>query len=162
VLPFHSYLIALGSNQRHGRYGAPEGVLSQALDNLDVNVVSQSPIISSAPIGPSKRRYANAVAIIETRMGPPELLNHLKAIEASFGRRPGGRRWASRVLDLDIILWSGGLWSTSDLSIPHPAFRQRGFVLGPSNRIAGNWRDPITGLRVKHLLARLDRKQTAA
>ena len=158
----HQYLIALGSNQRHGRYGPPAAILSYALAALDLHVQSVSPIINSAPVGPSKRRYANAVAIVETQMSPPELLDHLKAIEASFGRRAGGRRWTSRVLDLDIILWSGGIWGMADLAIPHPRFRDRDFVLRPATAIAANWRDPITGLRVKHCKARLDRSARLA
>ena len=156
------YLIALGSNQRHGRYGAPRAILGHVLGNWSDELLASSPIVSSAPLGPSKRTYANAAAIIKTKMEPPELLDHLKAIEAAFGRRNGGRRWQARVLDLDIILWSGGFWSTADLAIPHPAFRDRTFVLRPANTIAADWRDPLTGLSVKHLKARLDRKRRAA
>ena len=110
-------------------------------------------------MGPSNRRYANAAIIIETAITPPELLDHLKSMEASFGRRLGtGTRWGARVLDLDIILWSGGLWVSPGLAIPHPAFRERGFVLTPAADIAPDWRDPVTGLRLRHLKARLDRK----
>jgi 2-amino-4-hydroxy-6-hydroxymethyldihydropteridine diphosphokinase len=154
----HHYLIALGSNRRHTRYGSPMSILRHIMAVLDVKVVAQSPIVSSAPIGPSSRTYANAVAMVTTKMDPPDLLDHLQAIEVNLGRRPGGRRWRARVLDLDIILWSGGVWSTPHLSIPHPCFRERSFVLGPAHLIAGDWRDPITGLRVRHLKARLDRK----
>jgi 2-amino-4-hydroxy-6-hydroxymethyldihydropteridine diphosphokinase len=158
----HRYLIALGSNQRHGRYGAPKAILSHVMDALDVKLLARSAIVASAPLGPSKRNYANAAAIIKTKMEPPELLEHLKAIEAAFGRRSGGRKWQARVLDLDIILWSGGFWSTADLAIPHPAFRTRDFVLRPAAAIAADWRDPLTGLRVKHLKARLDRRPSLA
>ncbi len=161
-MPQYQYLIAIGSNQRHGRYGAPRAVLGHVMDVLGVNLLARSPIVSSAPLGPSRRTYANATAIIKTKMEPPELLTHLKAIEAAFGRRSGGRRWQARVLDLDIILWSGGFWSTAELSIPHPAFRARDFVLRPANMIAANWRDPLTGLSVKHLKARLDRNASLA
>ena len=158
----YRYLIALGSNQRHGRYGPPAAVLRQAMGTLDMALLSKSLILSSAPLGPSLRVYANAVAVIKTKMIPEELLDHLKAIEAHFGRCTRGRRWGSRVLDLDIILWSGGIWSTPTLSIPHPAFRDRDFVLRPAMAIAADWRDPLTGLKVKHLKARLDRKRFAA
>jgi 2-amino-4-hydroxy-6-hydroxymethyldihydropteridine diphosphokinase len=158
----HRYLIALGSNQRHGRYGPPKTILSHVMDALDVKLLARSSIVASAPLGPSKRIYANAAAVIKTKMEPPELLEHLKAIEAAFGRRSGGQRWQARVLDLDIILWSGGFWSTADLAIPHPAFRARDFVLGPAAAIAADWRDPLTGLRVKHLKARLDRRPSLA
>jgi len=89
------------------------------------------------------------------------MLARLKAIERAFGRRPG-RRWGDRVLDLDIIGWSGGIWASRGLSIPHAAFRERGFVLGPLVEIAPTWRDPVTWLTVRQLLARLDRKDRRA
>jgi 2-amino-4-hydroxy-6-hydroxymethyldihydropteridine diphosphokinase len=158
----HRYLIALGSNQRHGRYGPPAAIVRHVMGVLDVKLLQRSPIVSSAPVGPSKRTYANAATIIKTKMDPLDLLHHLKAIEAAFGRRVGGRRWQARVLDLDIILWSGGFWSSDELAIPHPAFRNRDFVLTPASAIASDWRDPLTGLRVKHLKARLDRKRPLA
>ena len=63
----------------------------------------------------------------------------------------------ARVLDLDIILWSGGCHASPGLVIPHISFRGRRFVLHPARSIAGDWRDPVTGLRVRHLCARLTR-----
>jgi 2-amino-4-hydroxy-6-hydroxymethyldihydropteridine diphosphokinase len=152
------YLIALGSNKRHHCLGVPAGVLRAALSELDKHcctVKAVSPMITSAPLGPSMRRYANAAAVVKTKLGPDELLAHLKAIEAKFGRRSGGQRWAARVLDLDIVLWNGGCWSGPGLTIPHPGFRERSFVLGPAMAIAAQWRDPVTGLSMQHLSARL-------
>ena len=152
------YLIALGSNRRHSRWGAPEKVLRAALDELGVAVAS--PVISSAPMGPSRRRYANAVARLRTDELPPELLARLKAMERHFGRRRGGQRWGSRVLDLDIVLWSGGAWASSGLVVPHVAFRERDFVLGPALAVAPRWRDPLTGLTLRQLHARRNRRLT--
>jgi 2-amino-4-hydroxy-6-hydroxymethyldihydropteridine diphosphokinase len=48
------------------------------------------------------------------------------------------------------------------LCIPHREMRIRPFVLGPLASIAPDWRDPVTGLSVRHLKARLDRKAPAA
>ncbi|MEN9926593.1 MAG: 2-amino-4-hydroxy-6-hydroxymethyldihydropteridine diphosphokinase [Pseudomonadota bacterium] len=152
------YLIALGSNKRHHRHGAPAGVLAAALDALaaqGITVLAVAPVLQSAPLGPSRRRYANGAALIESDLGPEELLALLKSTERQFGRRSGGQRWASRVLDLDIVLWSGGAWSSPDLTVPHKSFRQRDFVLRPARALAPLWRDPITGLSLNHLHARL-------
>jgi 2-amino-4-hydroxy-6-hydroxymethyldihydropteridine diphosphokinase len=128
-----------------------------ALDRKGLKLKAASPVIASAPLGPSLRRYANAAALVKTRLDPAELLDRLKSIERHFGRRPGGRRWGSRVLDLDLVLWSGGVWSSPSLIVPHAAFRQRRFVLAPAAAIAPLWRDPSTGLTLRHLLARLTR-----
>ena len=153
-----SYVIALGSNQRHHRYGSPARVVEAAIAQL--TPITRSRIISSTAIGPSQRRYANAVIMIESNLYPPVLLIHLKATERAFGRRAGGRRWAARVLDLDIILWSGGIWADKVLTIPHPAYRLRGFVLGPLCEVAAWWRDPLTHFLPSQQKARLDRKRT--
>jgi 2-amino-4-hydroxy-6-hydroxymethyldihydropteridine diphosphokinase len=130
----------------------------EALDHEGVTVGEVAPLVRTEPIGPSLRRYANSAAIVETALEPPALLALLKRIERGFGRRKGGQRWTSRVLDLDVILWSGGCFAAPDLVVPHRLFRQRDFVLAPAVAIAGAWRDPVTGLTVRQLRARLTRK----
>ncbi len=120
--------------------------------------MAHSRIYATHPVGPGTRRYANAVALIESKHGPEKLLRKLKKIEGKAGRR-AGRRWGDRPLDLDIIGWSGGIWSSPGLSIPHPALRTRRFVLAPLCEIAPDWRDPVTQLAARQLLARLDRKR---
>lgn len=151
------YLIALGSNVRHHRHGLPPLVLRAALAELadqDIAVEQASHVVSTAPLGPSPRRYANAAALVATELGPNALLRRLKAIERRFGRR-GGRRWSSRVLDLDVVLWSGGAWCGPGLTVPHVAFRERRFVLDPAASIAPAWRDPVSGLTLRQLASRL-------
>ncbi len=157
------YLIALGSNQRHHRHGKPDRVLGAALVALGaagITVERAAPILASAPLGPSLRRYANGAAVVTTTLEPEPLLNVLKQIEAAFGRRSGGQRWTSRVLDLDIVLWSGGAWGSTTLIVPHPAFRTRDFVLRPARAIAPDWRDPISHLSVRQLHAKLTKRLT--
>jgi 2-amino-4-hydroxy-6-hydroxymethyldihydropteridine diphosphokinase len=155
-----TYLIALGSNQPHPQFGRPSHIIEAALDQLDVPVLARSTLMASRPVGPSQRAYANAAALIKTEMSPPELLDHLKALEIHFGRSCRGQRWRSRVLDLDIILWSGGMWEDPSLQIPHPQFRERDFVLKPLRQIAPWWRDPVTGYSIAHIWARLKRNET--
>jgi 2-amino-4-hydroxy-6-hydroxymethyldihydropteridine diphosphokinase len=156
------YLLALGSNRRHHRHGLPAGVLVAAMIALadTMTVIAVSPTISSAPLGPSHRRYANGAALVRSSDLPPALLDRVKAIERKFGRRPGGRRWGTRVLDLDIVLWEGGAWHSPWLTIPHRALALRDFVLRPASALAADWRDPRTGLTLRQLRARLTRAGT--
>ena len=126
-------------------------ILDETLGTVEV----RSSIMASAPVGPSQRRYANAAILLKSKLGPEGLLHCLQEAEAAFGRTRRGQRWRSRVLDLDIVLWSGGIFASSELIIPHPMFRQREFVLGPAAAIAPGWRDPLTGLTLKQLHARL-------
>ena len=125
----------------------------------DMDVFAHSPIIYSAAIGPSQRTYANAAAVIASPLEPPALLDRLHEIEAHFGRERRGQKWRARVLDLDIVLWSRGIWAGDDpvLHIPHPAMRTRDFVMNPAAMIAPKWRDPVTGLTLRQLQSRLVR-----
>lgn len=151
-MPRSTYIVAIGSN-RPGRWGDPRATVAAALDRLGGLA---SPIVSSAPLGPSLRTYANAVTLLASEEAPAALLARLKAMERAAGRRPG-RRWGARVLDLDIVLWSGGGWRSRTLTVPHRAFRVRDFVLAPLVAVAPRWRDPDTGLTVAQLHARLTR-----
>ncbi len=159
------YVVALGSNMRHHRHGLPPRVLGAALARLgEVGLVVErvSAILASAPLGPSRRRYANGAAVLRAALSPPEMLARLKAVEREFGRKVsgyrGGQRWGARVLDLDIVLWQGGCWRSGPgadgLTVPHRQFRGRGFVLGPGAMVAPGWRDPVTGLSLRQLAGR--------
>jgi 2-amino-4-hydroxy-6-hydroxymethyldihydropteridine diphosphokinase len=128
-----------------------------ALEREGIEVIATAPVLLTDPIGPSIRRYVNGAAVVETTREPPDLLLTLKHIERQFGRRARGQRWSARVLDLDVILWSGGPFAAPGLVIPHRLFRARDFVLAPAAAIAGDWRDPITHLTVHQLHARLTR-----
>ena len=132
-------------------------MLAAALGRLEgegVRILAAAPVLLTDPVGPSLRRYANSAAVVETSLEPPEMLGLLKRIEREFGRRAGGQRWTSRVLDLDLVLWSGGCFAAPDLVIPHPLFRERAFVLVPAAAIAPRWRDPVSRLTLRQLRAR--------
>lgn len=133
---------------------------TEALAEIGV-VRGRAAVIRTAAIGLAGRSFANTAVLLESKLNPPALLAALKSLERRFGRR-AGRRWGPRVLDLDIILWSGGAWSAAGLTIPHPEFRKRGFVLRPLATIAPSWRDPLTGRTVRQLRHLVDRRAPRA
>ena len=154
----HLYAIAIGSNRRHGRHGRPAGVVEAAIARLDAQfgLFDASPIVLNPADGGAGRDFANAVALVESDLAPPAMLARLKSIEREFGRR-SGKHWAARVLDLDIVLWSGGRFRSRRLNIPHYGLEARPFVLDPLAAIAPGWR--IRGaLNARHLAARLARR----
>ncbi|MES2902577.1 MAG: 2-amino-4-hydroxy-6-hydroxymethyldihydropteridine diphosphokinase [Pseudomonadota bacterium] len=155
----HLYAIALGSNRPHGRHGRPAQVIAAAIARLDqqFGLFDASPILINPAQGGAGRDFANAVVLIEARLHPHELLSALKTIERDYGRRPG-RRWGARVLDLDILAWSGGNVRSTRLTIPHPRLAIRAFAIGPLASIAPDW--PIIGaLTARHLASRLARRR---
>lgn len=160
AVPAARYVLALGSNRRHQRHGDPAAVLRAALTALEaagVRVIAGSRIIRTPALGPAGRDFANAAALVSTALDPPALLALVKGIERAFGRRRG-RRWGARVLDIDLILWSGGAYRSRHLTIPHAALAERRFVLDPLVEVAGGWRLPGTALTPRHLHARLVRE----
>ena len=153
----HLYAIAIGSNRPHGRFGRPAGVVEAAIARLDeeFGLFDASPIVLNAAHGGAGRDFANAVAMVESRLAPPAMLERLKSVEREFGRRRG-RRWGPRVLDLDLVLWSGGKFRSRRLTIPHAGLARRSFVLQPLAAIAPGWR--IGAVTVRHLAHRLARR----
>lgn len=155
-------LVAIGGNRRHGRHGSPAGVVAAAIEELAASfeVVARSRIRVTAPMGPSDRAFANAMAAIRTPLPLPAVLARLKAIEVRFGRRRG-RRWGPRVLDLDIVAgdrvvpsrlrWRG---ARAGLIVPHRGLATRGFVLDPLVDVAPRWRHPVLRMTARQLRAR--------
>ena len=153
----HLYAIAIGSNRPHQRYGRPPGVVEAAITRLDeeFGLFDASPIMLNPAQGGAGRDFANAVAIIESPLKPAVLLQRLKVLEREFGRRVG-TRWGPRVLDLDVVLWSGGRVRSRQLNVPHLGLAKRNFVLQPLEMIAPSWR--VGPLTVRHLAHRLARR----
>lgn len=162
----HFYAIAIGSNRRHGRHGAPRGVIAAAIGAMEqagLDILGISPVIRTPALGPAGRSFANAAALVATPLDPPALLVMLNGIERDFRRRRS-RRWGARVLDLDIAIWSGGRWprrgaaAPGALKVPHIALTQRDFVLRPLLALVPAWR-PGNGYRtVRHAAVRLNRR----
>jgi 2-amino-4-hydroxy-6-hydroxymethyldihydropteridine diphosphokinase len=149
-------LIGLGANLPDERYGPPRATLEAALAALSregVRVVGISRWYESVPVPASDQpNYVNAVARIETALGPEPLLELLHAIEAAFGRERSVAN-AARTIDLDLLDWNGEVRSGRPV-LPHPRMSVRAFVLRPLADVAPGWRHPVSGDRVEDLLAR--------
>ena len=96
--------------------------------------------------------FVNAVAQVDTHLGPEELLAEVKSIEDGLGRRKG-KRWGPREIDIDILLYGEEVVESDGLRIPHPGICQRGFVLAPLAEIAPDLIHPETGRKVSGHLA---------
>ena len=145
--------IALGSNLGDRRAHLTFAVeqIAGLLDDLRL-----SPVIETEPAGVDEPQppYLNAAVTGTTTLGAAELLEALLHIERERGRtRPAPR--APRTLDLDLILYGDRVVDRDGLTVPHPRFRERRFVLEPLAGLAGEWVDPVTGLTVSELLGAL-------
>ena len=133
-----SVLIALGSN-----LGDRALFLRRAISLLSevVHIVRVSSFIETDPVDAPPPKYLNAVVVGYTDLPPFALLDALHKIESRLGRRRTTRN-APRVIDLDLILHSANLVRTRTLTIPHPRYREREFVLAPMRELNLGWRTP--------------------
>jgi len=122
------YAIGLGSNLGDRLAFLRAGVAGLgALGELE----GVSGLYETAPIGgPDQGQYLNAVALVDSDLGPHELLAQLNVIEAEQ-KRERKERWDARTLDLDIVAAEGLVVDEPDLTIPHPRAAEREFVLRP-------------------------------
>jgi 2-amino-4-hydroxy-6-hydroxymethyldihydropteridine diphosphokinase len=147
--------IALGSNlgDRREHLDFAFSQLSALLTGLRVSSIRETEPFDVAEPQPP---YLNAVAVGTTTLEPDALLSGLMSLEQASGRtRPALR--APRTLDLDLILFGDRVVDQPGLSIPHPRFRERLFVLEPLAELAPDWKDPVSGKTVRELLELLRR-----
>lgn len=141
--------ISLGSN-----LGDRRAHLDYAIDalQLDLTGISVSPFVETQPVGvgPEHGPYLNAVMVGDTALPARLLLERLLEIEEERGRtRP--YPMAPRTLDLDLILYGSEIIREDGLTVPHPRFRERVFVLAPLAEIAPDMIDPATGKTIADL-----------
>jgi 2-amino-4-hydroxy-6-hydroxymethyldihydropteridine diphosphokinase len=140
--------IALGSNlgDRASHLAFALARLRPVLRDLRV-----STFIDTEPVGVGLQpTFLNGAVAGRTTLSAGRLLEFLLAVERDRGReRPFPN--APRTLDLDLVLYGDAIISEPGLTVPHPRFRGRAFVLGPLAEIAADMRDPVTGWTVAEL-----------
>ncbi len=146
--------ISLGSNMGD-RIKAIKKAIQLLDDHPDIIVNKVSSFYETEPLEyPDQDWFINAVAEIETKLNPEELLKIAVEIEAKL-ERVKTIRWGPRTIDVDILLYGSELISTSELQIPHLRMHARSFVLIPLAEIAGNLKHPILNKTAKELYEQL-------
>lgn len=145
--------LGLGSN-----VGDRRAHLQAAIDTLPdhgVIVLACSSTYETDPVGEilDQPSFLNACARIETGLGPEELLDSCKAIEAKLGRDvQNAIRHAPRPIDVDLLLLGDQPYASERLSIPHEQVTARRFVLIPLLELDFDLRTP-DGTRLSDCLA---------
>lgn len=144
--------ISLGSN-----LGDRRAHLEYAIDALGIDLtdLAVSSFLETQPVGvgPEHGPYLNAAVVGRTGLSARLLLERLLEIEEERGRmRPYPR--APRTVDADLVLYGDRIIEEDGLSVPHPRFREREFVLRPLVEIAPDMIDPVTGRTIAELFNR--------
>ncbi len=152
-------IIGIGANLPGPDGFSPRATCGRALgclEGLGIRVVKRSGWFRSRPVPVSAQPwFANAVAAVETELGPAALMAALLDCEAGLGRLRSAVNEA-RTIDLDIIDYEGLIASGPDgPKLPHPRLEARAFVLLPLAEIAPGWRHPASGVAVGELIAAL-------
>ncbi|MDZ7843770.1 MAG: 2-amino-4-hydroxy-6-hydroxymethyldihydropteridine diphosphokinase [Anaerolineales bacterium] len=147
--------LALGTN-----LGDREKNLSAARERLsaEITIRETSSIYETEPWGWAEQAdFLNQVIQGTTSLPPQKLLNFIKQIELDLGRKPG-IRYGPRVIDIDILFYGDHVFSSHNLTIPHPRIAERAFVLVPLGEIDSDLQIPGSGETVRDLLAVIDQK----
>jgi 2-amino-4-hydroxy-6-hydroxymethyldihydropteridine diphosphokinase len=149
----HRVFIGIGSNLGDRRANCREA-RDRIKELEDTRVVKESSLYESEPHGNAKTWFGNSVIEIETELAANELLKRLKGIEEAMGRkRVKGRRWGSRIIDLDILFYDNEIIEKRNLKVPHPRIAERRFVLVPLSELAPQLIHPALNVSVSELLA---------
>ncbi|MFM8609508.1 MAG: 2-amino-4-hydroxy-6-hydroxymethyldihydropteridine diphosphokinase [Burkholderiaceae bacterium] len=146
--------IGIGAN-----LGDARATVQQAVRDLSsmpfTRVLRASSLYRSAPVDAQGPDFINAVAMVDTALTAPELLAQLQALEQRAGRkRPYPN--APRTLDLDLLLFGDARIDSPSLTVPHPRWAQRAFVLLPlaelaPDRVSAPQRVAVAGQRIERL-----------
>ena len=150
-------LIGCGSNQ-----GARREQLDRAIELLGVMPGVRLEAVSrhreTRPVGgpPDQAPFLNGACLIDTDLGPHELLGILTAVENTL-KRDRAERWGPRTVDLDLLLYEDVVIDDETiggaaLTVPHPRMVTRRFVLEPAVEIAPELRHPVAGCCLSELL----------
>ena len=135
--------VALGAN-----LGDAVGTLNQTLRDLaalpQTQLLKASSLYRSAPHEAQGPDFINAVALVQTQLSPLDLLHALQALEMKSGRERPFRN-APRTLDLDLIFYGDLALTNPELTLPHPRWHERAFVLLP---LAEIWPERVTNAQL--------------
>jgi 2-amino-4-hydroxy-6-hydroxymethyldihydropteridine diphosphokinase len=121
-----------------------------------VHILVQSPVYETTPWGLANQpTFLNMVLKGETELAPIPLLTYLKNLETKLGRQPAVR-WGARLIDIDILFYGELVYTTPELTIPHPHLHERAFVLVPLADLEPDFIHPVLGKSISSLLTGMD------
>jgi 2-amino-4-hydroxy-6-hydroxymethyldihydropteridine diphosphokinase len=148
-------ILALGSNK-----GDKLTYIKEALKKIEQlgQISAVASLYQSSAYGITNQSdFYNSALVLNTEMAPEQLLTELKKIEKQVGRTKN-IRWGPREIDLDIIFYDQKQIVKKELTIPHPDFQNRVFVLKPVAEIEPELPAPGMNMSMSDLLNKCEDK----
>jgi 2-amino-4-hydroxy-6-hydroxymethyldihydropteridine diphosphokinase len=101
--------------------------------------------------------FINMVLGFRTDDSIESVLARLRDIEILCGRPRNAPKWASRTIDLDVLLFGDRVEKTADYTLPRPDLLKRPYMLGPMAEIASGVKHPLAGITIGELWQEFDR-----
>lgn len=121
------------------------------LSHKGCGIISSSHLYETEAWGvENQQNYLNQGFLIETESSPGELLKICLATEQKLGRIRK-ERWGARTIDIDIIFYNEVILDTPELTIPHPRYHLRNFVLHPLNDLIPSYVCPFHNQSISQL-----------
>jgi 2-amino-4-hydroxy-6-hydroxymethyldihydropteridine diphosphokinase len=144
--------VSLGSNI-NPEENIRSGVLALKKEYPNFTVSS---VYRNKAVGFEGDDFYNLVAKFESDKSVYSIVEQLKYIESQHNRTRNRRRFSSRTLDIDLLLYGDLVISEQDLKLPRDEITRYAFVLYPLSEIAGQLRHPVTGKTYKELWQEFD------
>jgi len=136
--------LGLGSNLGD-RLAYLRGAVGGLAATPGIELAAVSRVYETVPVGgPAQDRYLNAVVAVETDLGARQLLAVAQHLETAAGRERA-ERFGPRTLDVDVLLVGEEQVDSAELTVPHPRWQERGFVLAPLADVAPELVTPPIG-----------------
>ncbi len=95
-----------------------------------------STVYQNKAVGLESNDFLNMVLSFQTEIGPLKVQEIFRQIEADHGRKRQKKKFHSRTLDIDLILYGDLVTDTGPLKLPHADILEYAFVLRPLAEIA--------------------------
>jgi len=153
----HQILLSLGTNQGQKLQNIERCIAF--LHNDVGTIIKVSSLYESDSWGFKSDSFYNCVVLMHTNISAAKLLKKILKVEAKMGRkRDGAEGYQSRIIDIDIIAFGEDVIQTESLTIPHPLFKERLFVLLPMQELISNWTHPIEKTTIDEIIYNCDDK----